>query len=74
MGCVLREYDHICADDCPVCCTGTVKMGTWTVELDDLAALRERALRAEAEARDLRETVGELLGLVGDSSEEAAAS
>lgn len=20
MGCVFREYDHDCADDCPFCC------------------------------------------------------
>ena len=20
MGCVFREYDHLCADDCPECC------------------------------------------------------
>ena len=23
MGCVLREYDHYCADDCPDCCAPT---------------------------------------------------
>lgn len=24
MGCVCREYDHDCADDCPVCCAGCI--------------------------------------------------
>ena len=42
MGCIFREYDHECQDDCPMCCT--------TPGADDDTAWRARALKAEEEA------------------------
>ncbi len=51
MGCVLREWDHKCAEDCPSCCTweGRIAVAVYVnmpppVDSYALEAIRERAV------------------------------
>lgn len=68
MGCVCREYDHDCADDCPVCCPeyGGDLEAFLIAENARVRGLEEDNKRLEALVRAKDETIGELLELIPD--------
>lgn len=72
MGCIDREWDHVCEDDCPVCCpeVGEAHRAAYVAWLEEQSAWRERALAAEALVRAKDEAIGELLGLLDFFREE----
>lgn len=34
MGCVMREYEHDCIDDCPSCCSGLPWVASTAIEVE----------------------------------------